>query len=981
MSLSITIPNLSGNALVGIAGIPFTMVLTVTGSYQTGLAFELVNSRFLPTGLTFDKGTGTISGTVAGPSASNSGMMQVIATAGDQASLSPAFSLNFAPRAAFTETASGPGGIQLQDPVLFPNAAHLVTDTLYFGIGDYGSLFSYACFQGTYNWRNTGGINVDDPCPLYSIVSGSLPPGTWAYPQGLNFLLMGQANKDARPSKGVGQTFSFKLSCTDPSGVTVQSSTVTLKSALYVEYPDSVGGVGKNLIIQPSYVEMDSAVVRGNFTATNLPNGFSIDPVTGIISGTSLDLGGFVGIVSVQCSFTRPDQTLGYAQNSFQVAIVGNVNRLLYLRDTYNCSEGGHLRIPGPVSTSGSISGLFSATGLPKGMAINPVTGVIDGYPVNVDPASTDKAFAWIHYVTVSLVASGSGGANAFVTGIVINVYRMGYYPNYERIGGTTNARFNPTACFVGKPSFAYLPLRAWAKYGPAYTGTPTYGTPQAISGQNFTQWLYHGYAPDPSWYAEMVGAAQCAYSVDSGSLPPGMALDVNNGFVQGVPTTPGAYSYVVACKDAFGAVTKTPAITTNVYNFNYSDLPANLRLNVLLKMKPTLEGPWKTPAFLPNYSIYVDSTGKPVYHTQVNTLYKSAEVNPGILLGNDDTTRAYLYDGSKVLAGDPQLPNNIDFATVKSGYWTQQPVYVQTGVGSYGALLYYIDPMAVLTTIYATSGNASGKLRTFETVTIDHATGYLTVHAPRYHPSNAAYQICPDGTLTSDKTSVEASYFALGPVGVVDGWDGSADISDYNVNPYRTSPPYYGSVNPMMSLITERRFGTVFGQFSYPGDGVTPQTVDLPLYTEQENVAFDFPGNILEMVAPFEFWVVRASHDGVPIDPVLNGTNVDGRPAFTYDGIKLSHDANDTIQVSGDAVNGYAYTGGRIFDTSGLSDSGKYDFTIMCRSLTNYEIAVAVFEIIVPPLPPVPVFTPGPRTPIINVRRYWLVSPPSGNS
>lgn len=139
------------------------------------------------------------------------------------------------------------------------------------------------------------------------------------------------------------------------------------------------------------------------YAATGLPDGISIDPSTGVISGTptaSDDLGDYA--VTVTVSDGTPADT---ATTSFTLT----VSKLLRLDPIADVSgHQGSALTDLQVAAHGGLPGYaFAATGLPTGVTIDPSTGVISGTPTG----------AIGHYgVHVTVTDSGVGDARSTVS-------------------------------------------------------------------------------------------------------------------------------------------------------------------------------------------------------------------------------------------------------------------------------------------------------------------------------------------------------------------------------------------------------------------------------------------------------------------------------------------------------------------------------------------------------------------------------------
>jgi hypothetical protein len=142
------------------------------------------------------------------------------------------------------------------------------------------------------------------------------------------------------------------------------------------------------------------------YTADGLPDGLTIDPSTGTISGTpaaTAETKGYAVTVTVTDSSPTGPET---ATTSFTLT-VSNTLRLEALADV-SVHKGADLT-PIRVTAHGGTPGYhYAATGLPTGVDIDPVSGVISGTPADVVGS---------YHVHVTVDDSGAGGAAQSVTG------------------------------------------------------------------------------------------------------------------------------------------------------------------------------------------------------------------------------------------------------------------------------------------------------------------------------------------------------------------------------------------------------------------------------------------------------------------------------------------------------------------------------------------------------------------------------------
>ena len=155
------------------------------------------------------------------------------------------------------------------------------------------------------------------------------------------------------------------------------------------------------------YSDASSPVVTQDFSATGLPPGQSIDPSTGVISGTTSST---IASYDVTVSDTDTD---------------GNTASVQFTWNVWNKITVGPFAVPqfywgrpgtAQVGASDSASGrtlTFSASGLPAGMSINSSTGIITGTPTAVGKGA----------MTVTVTdGTGSAGTGTSLWAVASNV-------------------------------------------------------------------------------------------------------------------------------------------------------------------------------------------------------------------------------------------------------------------------------------------------------------------------------------------------------------------------------------------------------------------------------------------------------------------------------------------------------------------------------------------------------------------------------
>ena len=308
---------------------------------------------------------------------------------------------------------------------------------------------------------------------------------------------------------------------------------------------------------------------RFSVTAGSLPEGLALDPVSGILSGVPTSSGGN------NFTITAFDANLCPGSFSFSLSITSGPS----------CSSGsvtlspaqlpealpGEVYSQSLVASGGAAPYLYTVTdgSLPPGLALDPNAGTISGTP------TASGTFVFVGTATDANTCTAAQGYSLQVACFFF--FSPANLP--DAVEGTPYSQ--PLQITSGGTApFAFAVVSGALPPGMSLTGTGALsGTPTTpgtytfvveATDENYCTGL-QGYilVVEPclefsqttlpngvvgSAYSATVtatgGAGPISFSVSSGSLPAGLALDPNTGAIAGTPSAPGTFLFTVAATD-----------------------------------------------------------------------------------------------------------------------------------------------------------------------------------------------------------------------------------------------------------------------------------------------------------------------------------------------------------------------------------------------------------------------------------------------
>ncbi|MGB7760056.1 MAG: putative Ig domain-containing protein [Bryobacteraceae bacterium] len=272
--------------------------------------------------------------------------------------------------------------------------------------------------------RTVGTINSVYPATIVTATGGTVPY-TWSatgLPPGISIDPV-TGTITGTPTTNIGSPFAVQLTVTDSTGATAsQSYSLTINAVLTVTGPPSFPAA----TLFAAYTATTVTAAGGNtpyaWSATGLPRGLSIGPESGTISG--LPAATSPGTFAVQVTVV---DTIGdSASRSYTLAI--NAPLALPVSLSLPAGIAGTAYTPTAVAVvGGNLPYTWSATGLPPGLSIGGITGIIAGTP------TTDAGSPF----TVQVTVTDSTGVTASSSGTLIVNPALKTLPN---ISGVSNA-------------------------------------------------------------------------------------------------------------------------------------------------------------------------------------------------------------------------------------------------------------------------------------------------------------------------------------------------------------------------------------------------------------------------------------------------------------------------------------------------------------------------------------------------------------
>ena len=481
----------------------------------------------------------------------------------------------------------------------------------------------------------------------WSLSAGALPTGTIS-------LDVNGGNFSGTPS--TAGDYSFEITVTDARGLIAKSnysikvrdslliSTTSLKSwALNLAgYSETFNGIGGRGTYTWSTLNWKKNNLPVNYASLKPVPGLTLNPATGVLSGTPSEVGTFTFDLLLSDSGTPVQET---AMRQFTLDVSSGA-MIIYVMDSNNPANYN-----APL-TGTSVGAVFAATlktaggsqpikwsspNLPNGLFLDRDTGILSGNPyspgdytilinaidntgVSASKSLPLKVNKKLLITTSSLKAwtqnqggysdqlKATGGQEPYTWAWDTNYYwytnatsGLTLDPTTGKITGTptvatgsystttTSSGSGTTTTTSSSTYWNSIYVKVTDSNGEsvsAYIGDLTINRPLTVLNASFSPgtpgMLYN------SSFSMNGGTAPFSWSVVSGSLPAGLSLDSVTGNINGIPTTPGSNNFTVRVVDATGAtkdngVSITIAQQLSIATNTLSNAPLNSSYNQIL--------------------------------------------------------------------------------------------------------------------------------------------------------------------------------------------------------------------------------------------------------------------------------------------------------------------------------------------------------------------------------------------------------------
>ncbi len=515
------------------------VTLDVSGNFSDPDASDILefSATGLPAGLTIDPVTGIISGTIDN-SASVTGPYSVTITATDPSGATTSQTFNW--------IIDNPPPVA-QDDAIAADEDSPVSGDLF---ADNGSGTDSDPDGDTITVSQVNGVPANVGQPVAGSTGGTFtvnPNGTFTFDPDADFNNL---------PVGATATTTITYQISDGEGGT-DTATVTVTVTGINDAPVSTPIAPQNdnddepvtLVVSGNFTDPDGDTLE--FSATNLPPGLTIDPISGIISGTIDNSASVAGPYAVTVTATDPS---GATTSQTFIWTVENPPPEA-TNDTGTVIEDTTLTVP-------AATGLLANDSDPDGDTLTITEFNVPG--VGTVAAGSSAVIADVGTLTINPNGSYEFVPSSNYTGPIPLVS----YTISDDEGGTDTAILQLTITPVNDPPVIIDPLNPGTPLNPIEATDPDNIIPDVATNDSLT--------PEPidvSSYVVDPEGNPLTFSADG--LPPGLSIDPDSGLItgtlphdasQGGPGNDGIYPVTITIDDGNGGVVTT-TITYTIGN------------------------------------------------------------------------------------------------------------------------------------------------------------------------------------------------------------------------------------------------------------------------------------------------------------------------------------------------------------------------------------------------------------------------------